>query len=383
MKVNNFLFFFDNDKLIKYITYFIYLIINSLFLFKYGIRLGLVTLSYLFLFYILFHLFFFFKTNFFFSHIKSGAKNNNWFILIGGILYFVLCHLIDDPYQLKIDRWQTIEYSLDYWLDGKYIYDTKNFMGNTPSYLPGQLLFLLIFRFLGNVGYSQLFCLFLFYFSVFKQFRNSKIRFLGIFLMTTSLPYIYDAVCKSDFISSFIIVSSFLILWNKKFENNYFEKPIILGLLVGFISVTRSVTIIPLILFLIKPFLVTSLQNKIKFMILFLLTIGLLMFSVLYPAKDFNYIVKYNPLKMQGQISPYAMVFFLIITIFLSFYIKNIKHVFFASSIIIFSMMTLHLIEQALRGSSYNFFNITYLAAALPFCIISFCFASVSSFDKN
>jgi len=275
---------------------------------------------------------------------------------------------------LNIDRWQTIEYSLDYWLHGKYIYDTRNFMGNVPSYLPGQLLFLAIFRFLGNVGYMQAASLLLFCFLVLKEFKNNNIRFFGILLLCASLSFIYEAVCKSDFISSFIIVSVFIVYWNKKFTENYFEKPLLLGFIIGIICLTRSVVIIPLILFLFKPFLETSGQNKIKFGITFLITAGLLLASVLLPAKNLEYILEYNPLHMQGQSNKYVVLFFLLLSVIFSLHIQKIKHIFYLSAIIVFCLMTAHILEQKINGSAFNFLNITYLAAALPFCIVSYCF---------
>ncbi|MCE3075736.1 hypothetical protein [Chryseobacterium gwangjuense] len=366
--------FFENEKIMKYIMFFIYFVINTLFLVKYGIRQDKVPVFILIVLFCVFHFLIFSGYDFFIKRIKISRKILYGFILFSGLFYLVLSHLIKDPYQLKIDRWQTIEYSLDYWLNGKYIYDTKNFMGNIPSYLPGQLLFLVIFRFLGNVGYIQVASLLLFSFAIVKEFKNNNIRLWGILLLGTSLSFIYEAVCKSDFISSFIITSVFIIFWHKKFEKNYFEMPVLLGIILGVICLTRSVVIIPLVLFLFKPFFSASLGSKIKFSLAFLIIAGTLLMSVLLPAKDFDYILKHNPLQMQGQSNTIVVLFFLILTAFFSLFVKNIKQIFYLSTIIIFCLMSAHLIEQAIRGSSYNFFNITYLAAALPFCIVSYCF---------
>lgn len=366
--------FFEKEKVMKYVIFFMYFIINALFLVKYGIRQEKVPFFILIVLFCIFHILLFTGYDFLIKRIRISRKIIYLTILFSGLFYIVLSHLIKDPYQLKIDRWQTIEYSLDYWLHGKYIYDTRNFMGNIPSYLPGQLLFLAVFRFLGNVGYIQVASLLLFSFAIIKEFKNNNIRFFGILLLAASLSFIYEAVCKSDFISSFIITSAFMMFWHKKFEGDYFKKPILLGVILGIICLTRSVVVIPLILFLFKPFLDTNWENKIKFSLTFVLIAGILLLTVLLPAKDFDYMLKYNPLQMQGQSNSTVVLFFLALTVFFSWYVKNIKQVFYLSSIIIFCLMSAHLIEQAIRGSSYNFFNITYLAAALPFCIVSWCF---------
>ena len=147
-----------------------------------------------------------------------------------------------------------------------------------------------------------------------------------------------------------------------------------LGMILGIICLTRSVVVIPLVLFLFKSFLNTNWENKMKFALAFILISGILLMSVLLPAKDFDYMLQYNPLHMQGQSNTIVVAFFLILTFIFSLYVKNIKQIFYLSAFIIFCLMFAHLIEQAIRGSSYNFFNITYLAAALPFCIVSYCF---------
>jgi hypothetical protein len=113
-----------------------------------------------------------------------------------------------DPYKMNIDRWQTLEFSLEYWFKGKYIYDTPNFMGNLSSYLPGQLLLSSVFYFLGNVGYLQVGAFLLFSYTIMLEFKSNLVRFTAILMLGVSLAYIYDVVCKSDFISSFIAVAA-------------------------------------------------------------------------------------------------------------------------------------------------------------------------------
>ena len=192
--------------------------------------------------------------------------------------------------------------------------------------------------------------------------------------MIISLSFLYEAICKSDFISSFIIVSVFILHWHEKFERDYFQKSILLGFFVGIMCITRSVVIIPLILFLLKPFLEADIKQKIKFLTAFSLTVIILLASVLLPAENVEYILKHNPLKMQGQSNIFVVLFFLLLSIVFSFYIKNLKQVFYLSAIIIFCMMISYVIEYIIKGYDYNFLNITYLAAALPFSIIGYCF---------
>jgi len=382
MKSNLFKFL-DDSKMMKLIIFIIYFIINFLFLVKYGSRQEKVPILFLAVIFILIHGIFYFSYNSIFNKLTLSSKTIYVLVIVTGITYLFLSHLTKDPYALKIDRWQTAEYSLDYWLHGKYIYSTRNFMGNVPSYLPGQLLFLVCFYLIGNVGYLQVVSLVLFSFAVIKEFKANNTRLLGVLMMFFSLSFIYEAVCKSDFISSFIIISFFIIYWSKKYKDNYFQKPLLLGFILGVLCLTRSVVVVPLILFLCRPFFEASWTEKIKFTLMYLITIIVLLLSILLPAENFDYILAYNPLGMQGQSNIFAILIFLSLSVFLSFIVKKIRHIFYLSTIIVFSLMCVHIMEQLLRETTFNYLNITYLAAALPFCIISFCFLSQKEIVDN
>ncbi len=336
---------------------------------------------------------FFVANAFLFSLEKWSQFKKIWtgklvYILIAfiSIAYIGLCHVMKDPYKMNIDRWQTLEFSLEYWFKGKYIYDTPNFMGNLSSYLPGQLALSGIFYFLGNVGYLQVAAFLLFSYTVLVEFKNNLIRFKAILMLGISLAYIYEVVCKSDFISSFIIAAAFILFWSSRFKHDYFQKPVLLGLCTGLLCLTRSVVVIPLIIFLLQPFIVTSWEKKIKFGVSFLLIVTVLLATVLLPAKSIDHLLHYNPLTLQGQSNKFVMLFFVVLAIIAAFYVKKIQTVFYFSAYITFLIMLFFVGEQYLTlDISYqnNFFSTTYLAACLPFSIIGYCFTVRNSLNEN
>ena len=360
------------------ISFLIYFVVNFLFLTKYGIRQSFLPLSVLCVLYIgLYFSIFYIRKN---SFLQKSVNNKTIYIFVGfiSVIYFVFCHLFNDPYKLNIDRWQTLNYSLEYWLQGKFFYDEINFMGNKSSYLPGQLLIALPFYLLGNVGYLQLACFLLFSYVLTKEFKSNYLQLLGIFMFSISLSYIYEVICKSDFISSFIVVASFIALWHNKYKDDYFQKPYLLGLILGILFLTRSVAVIPLIIFLLKPFLRTDIKSKIKVTVCFTLTSVVLLATVIIPSKDFSYIFEHNPLTLQGQSNKYIMLFFVFLAVILSFYVKKIESVFYFSSIIVLLVMVSFVTEKYFSlGYDYqnNYFSTTYLAACLPFAIIAYCFS--------
>jgi len=360
------------------ISFLIYFVVNFLFLTKYGIRQSFLPLSVLCVLYIGFNFsIFYIRKN---SFLQKSVNNKTIYIFVGliAVIYFVFCHLFSDPYKLNIDRWQTLNYSLEYWLQGKFFYDEINFMGNKSSYLPGQLLIALPFYLLGNVGYLQLACFLFFSYVLTKEFKSNYLQLLGVFMFSVSLSYIYEVICKSDFISSFIIVASFIALWHNKYKDDYFQKPYLLGLILGILFLTRSVAVIPLIIFLLNPFLRTNMNSKIKVIVSFTLTLVILLATVILPGNDLLYILKHNPLTLQGQSNKYIMLFFVFLAVILSFYVKKIASVFYFSSIIVFLVMVSFVTEKYFSlGYDYqnNYFSTTYLAACLPFAIIAYCFS--------
>lgn len=360
------------------ISFLIYFVVNFLFLTKYGIRQSFLPLSVLCVLYIGFNFsIFYIRKN---SFLQKSVNNKTIYIFVCliTVIYFLFCHLFSDPYKLNIDRWQTLNYSLEYWLQGKFFYDEINFMGNKSSYLPGQLLIALPFYLLGNVGYLQLACFLLFSYVLTKEFKSNYLQLVGVFMFSVSLSYIYEVICKSDFISSFIIVASFIALWHNKYKDDYFQKPYLLGLILGILFLTRSVAVIPLIIFLLRPFLRSDMNSKIKVMLSFTLTLVILLATVILPGNDLLYILKHNPLTLQGQSNKYIMLFFVFFAVILSFYVKKIASVFCFSSVIVFLVMVSFVTEKYFSlGYDYqnNYFSTTYLAACLPFAIIAYCFS--------
>ncbi len=381
-----------NLNLTKYSTatslmlFIIYFVINFLFLTKYGIRQSVVPISILIVGFTIVHfLIFFFRKNRFLSK-NLNQKSVYLLACAFTVFYIALCHIMKDPYKMNIDRWQTLDFSMDYWIHGQYIYAKRNFMGNLSSYLPGQLLLSLPSYLLGNLGYVQVMAFLLFAGAVLREFKSNLIRFTAILMLGISLSYIYEAVCKSDFISSFIFSAAFILFWHSKFKDNYFQKPVLLGVCLGVLFLTRSVAVIPLIIFLLKPFLAANKTLQIKTVLAFLITVAILLVTIFFPANNFDYIFQHNPLKLQGQSNKLVMLFFLVVAIFLSFYTKKINEVFYFSSYIVFFIMLSFVLEKYLYfgiGFQDNFFPTTYLAACLPFCIIGYCFSVKREADRE
>jgi hypothetical protein len=367
----------------KPVMFLIYFTVNLLFVIKYGVRQDKIDVSVLVGIFALFHILIYKSNQFFINKLK--ITKTFLYLFLGAVvfIFILLCHLIDSPYKVNIDRWQTIEYCLKDWLNGDFFYDKPNFIGQMPSYLPGQLLAAVGFYLVGNVGYLQIAAFIIFVASVFSFFSNNNIRFIASFLLIISLSFIYEIVCKSDFISSFIFTIAFIVFWHKKFSDNYFAKPLLLGIILGFLCLTRSLVIIPIILFLLNPFFKANNSEKLKSVVGFLMSFSFLLSTVILPVKSFEYLQEFNPLKTQGQGSGYIMLIFLIVTVVISRFVQNIQQIFFYSAIIYFLLIGSFLIESSLSGIVYNNLGITYLASSLPFAIIGYAYCLSDNLAKT
>lgn len=336
--------YLKNDNVMKLVMFFIYFTVNLLFIIKYGVRQDKIPVSFLVAFFFFIHILIYKYDKFFVNELKITKTFLSLFL---GVVLSVFI-----------------------------------FIGQMPSYLPGQLLAAVGFYLMGNVGYLQVAAFILFVVAAFRFFSNN-IRFITIFLLTVSLSFIYEVLCKSDFISSFILTIAFIIFWYKKFSYNYFAKPLLLGVILGILCLTRSLVIIPLILFLLNPFFNADNSEKLKVVIGFLISFSVLLATVILPVESFKYLKEYNPLRTQGQGNGYIMMFFLVVTVIISKHVKNIQQVFFYSAMIYFLLIGSFLIESVLNGIAYNNLGITYLAASLPFSIMGYSYITSKNLKEK
>ncbi|MDV7186630.1 hypothetical protein R3X25_04995 [Lutibacter sp. TH_r2] len=229
-----------------------------------------------------------------------------------------------DGNTLIVDRWSAIDVSVNAVLNNEYPYSVPNHLGQYSSNLPSLVVIGLPFYLLGDVGYLQSFTFLLFAYIVYTSFSNYKVRLFGILLLISSVFYLWEVYTKSELMSNFIFVLGFIILWQKKYLKSNFEKPFLLGIVSSFIALTRIPTLIPLIIFLFKDFIKTSLKKKIYFILSSLITAFLLGFMVLKDCPSFEVLKTYNPLTLQGNKTPLLIsLASLILPIFLSFKVNT------------------------------------------------------------
>lgn len=361
----------------------LYLLINLLFLYKYGLRQHIINVYLLMTIYVLsLSLFgwFFLNTKIQFRNFKTIFIFS---ILIIGVLMFGINNLIDG-HLLNNDRWSAMDVAIKALYNGEYPYTAVDHLNGRTSNFPSLLLIGTPFYLLGDVGYLQICTFFIFAATCYYIAKTQKQILIPILFLLLSPCYWYEIAAKSDLMSNIIIVLCFIILWQKKIKKNIFELPKTLGFSTAFLLLTRGIVAIPLILFLFKDFFKTAVKTKIIYITSFIITISMLIFMVIMNAPSLYILKNYNPLILQTQyLASYLHFIILILPFYFSFKINEFKDLY-KYSIILISIPVLISFIIIFHNFGFNEiiqnspFDLSYFGMILPILAISI----MTDFDK-
>ena len=367
----------NNSNLLVLITY---LVINTLFVIKYGVRQDSINLYFLIFSYLIITTGSLFLIKYFEEVINRLKKFNILFLSICVLIFigFVSVNYIIDGNTLNIDRWSALEVTVKSALNLEYPYNIKDHLGKTTSNLPGLFYLGLPFYLIGNIGLLQAFVFGLLIFLIFKlKYSNSeKLFFLTLLMFSPS--YLWEVFVKSDLMSNIFLVVIFMFLWNYKNNKDYFKNTYLLSFLSAFFVLTRAILIIPLTLMLFKQFVKTSFKNKVKYSFGFVISIILISLPVLFSLPEYDVIKEHNPFNHQTRVGPkYLQYIFLIIPFYFSLHILTLKDVLKYSTRILtallFLILTYYLWEFGFQKVVIlSYFDISYLGMILPFLIFLF-----------
>ena len=336
-----------------------YLIINLLFVYKYGVRLEQTPILVLIFGYIfsIISIFLLFQK----IDLKKNLYKKLFFTL--AILFFgytLAVNFLVDGDDLNADRWSAMHVGIESILKGEYPYDKLSHLKNRTSNLPSLSLIGLPFYLLGDVGYLQCTTFILWVFTIFKLpiFYSTK---TFVFILTILSPsYHWEIFAKSDLMSNFIIIacSLSLILIYEKNRNKL--SPFWLGLISSFLLLTRLTAIVPLILFYGKRFLNWSYKSKLVFIFAGLATFVALLSLTFLNFTDYETLIKKNPFQLQNRQLPFLLSLgAILLPCLFIFKVKNIKSFIQYSFIFISVPVVLSfLIKWYQHNFEYLIFNI-------------------------
>jgi hypothetical protein len=367
--VNKYFPFFD-----LIFAFILYLFVNLIFVYKYGSRQDFINVNYLLLFYAIIVVFFIAL-----SHKTAFTEKSSKY-LFALITFFVflitiVANMFVDGYSLNVDRWSAMSSTINGWLSGEYPYTMPTHLGGRSSNLPFLLIIGLPFYLLGDVGFLQSGTFLLFSFLLHISLKSSKAKLLGIGLLALSTSFMWEVYAKSDLMSNFVILLSFIVIYFKKFGNENISKPITFGSIASLLFLTRLVTAIPLTLLFFKGFLKSTWRVRILFVVAFLLVSSILIAMVLINYPTFDILFRYNPILLQNRQLPlFISVVTLIIPFYYSFRIKSINHLLWYSFLLLLLPV---IVGFNLYIYNYGFnevihmskFDISYFNIFMPFTI--------------
>ena len=236
-----------------YIFYSIYIIINTLIVYKYGTRQNYIDAWVLATGYSLFLLMVLFL------NLKCRLKENTYklFFFIGSslfLLFSIWLNIHVDKFSLQVDRWSAMEACIKALLHNEYPYSAIDHLQGRSSNLPALIFIGIPFYLLGDVGYLQSFTFIIFLLLICNFFKPYRVRFWALMTIIFSSAYCYDIYVKSDIISNSILTLAFVTLSEKFYKKDRKKDILFNGIGSAILIMTRIVTVIPLIVLLLKRF---------------------------------------------------------------------------------------------------------------------------------
>jgi len=359
---------------------FVYLLVNALFVLKYGARLSFVSNYLLSFLYVIVCIFFFIGMHKIRFDFNKQKRFNIYFIFfsIFIFLFFVFINLSINGNTLNVDRWSAMEIVIKSILEGKYPYDVLDHLNNTSSNLPGLFYLGLPFYLLGDVGLLQPFTLLVFLTFLFKLKIQNFHKVLILSLLLLSPAYYWEIIVKSDFMSNSILLLLFISIWGNKFGKDIFKKNMLFAFITALFVLTRGTVLIPLSLFIFSKFVKISALKKVLFCSFFIVSLVIISLPILIKLPSFNILIEHNPFNHQTRYAPkFLIVLALIIPFFLSFKVNKTSDVFLYSVYILGGLVGISFILNCIEESFYknvygNLFDLSYLSIVLPFIVFYF-----------
>lgn len=351
----------------------LYIMVNSLFIIKYGEPYSLLLLTGYWII----------VSGAGICYLKVAVKEKFYqrcFWVVTAVFFFFSLYLnySVDGYSLNVDRWSAMETGIKAVLNGQYPYNIPDHMGQESSNLPVLIVLGMPFYLLfGSVGYLQSFIFLLFSYIVFVLFRTYRQRVAVLSLLMISPAYVWEIYVKSDLASNFIIVAGFTVLvWNR-FMVRPTMRPEIVSTLSALILLTRLSSVIPIVILLFRRFYLSSVKEKLRYTIVFFVMVSVILYFFFHLSPDFYTIFKHNPFLIQGAKQPlWLSISYIILSFVLSMKARSIYDIFLFSGILLFICVcipfSLCLAEYGYAETITNsFFDISFFNMSMPFIIIT------------
>lgn len=357
---------------------FIYIIINSLFAFKYSPYPYTSVLIYTLFIIIGYILYCRYKDN-----IKA-IKHLAPVLAIAIISVSIVLFCIIDPYNVIVDRWSALYFWSEKLFDGKYPYSAQTHLdGGYGSPFPVWQILHSPFYLLGEMGVSHiLMIILLFYFL--RKYIPSTDLVLFFLLLALSPAYWWEVAVRSDLMNNLFLCLLFVSIFHFRFKQT--NKLFILGIIIGLILCSRLLLGIPLFIYFFPYFLSKNNIGKIKIIVGCIIGFILPFIPLMIMNWNMLFYFEFSPLVLQTrQATPNIVGVGVILLALFSFLWKNdFKKYLFCISCVVFVFIFTAFIKY---GITYgidvtiidDIFDISYFGTVLPFVIAALSFKNINN----
>lgn len=354
------------SKIQKSLSLFMFITINIFFYFKYLSKISVVWGTVVSLLYIIFMLFLIkYRPTWKRKTVTSALVA---FIAAAAVLLFFI------PKELfTADRWLIIDLFWNSVSNDLYPYAQQTAIGNSPGAMPFYFLLCLPFHYLGEIGFITLVAIALLSIYFYRKSVQSYTLFF-IFLASSACIY-WEIFSRSTLLINTTLFSLFLWILNAypRFSNRMWLGSALVG---GLLFSMRTVFVLPLIVWGLYQLFHEKVQplKLIGWGVVFLLAFAVtfLPFIVAYPH-DFWEI---NPFLIQSTLVPSIFIaIFVVLAIIGSFFCHNNADVNFFSVVLLFGIVTVHVITAIYRyGLEAVIFesraDISYYIFCIPYLLL-------------
>lgn len=293
------------------------------------------------------------------------------------VLLMIIAQFVIDPYSIQVDRWSALHFPIQNLLSGIYPYSANTHLGGYASPFPIWQVFHIPFYLMGNVGLSFFAAVALFLWSCWKVHGLKKTLIISL-LLCTSIAIWYEVLVRSDLITNFLLLASFIQMIFCHINQEWVEKKCWwIACAIGLMLSTRLLIFIPVGILFLPYFIKMNFGRQVGVILLMLIIFALTFLPfALWDWQKFYYFQN-NPWSLQTkQGNTIDFIFFLPIAIYLAMTHKKIAKSYYRNAalmLIIFVGITF--IHNMYLGENWDLFSssfdITYLSTAIPFCLLS------------
>ena len=372
------------EKIHIYISLFLFILINSLFCYKYPSRISepvgvLSVITYVC-----------FVVAIYYMHSKEKlsaiAKYATLSMIVFTVLSLYILNVIPQE-SVKVDRWEIITLFWENVSNGIYPYAVQTPAGNYPGCMPVYFAIAYPFFLIGEIAVVTLATLWI-SFLYFKE-QLTKNDFSTVMLLMFVTPVIYWETYSRSTILMNTLLFFLIFLQLKEIPGCKRRCFYLYAILAGLIISTRNNFLIPIIIWSIYAYTnrLIGFTNLVKWLGVMFATFAstFLPFIIAYPSQ----FMEYNPFITQGTaLLPFSWICCIVsIVLLFSIKCKRFGDVVFLAGITFFLLATGHFIYFTMRYGNDAVLNgkvdISYYIFCIPFFIYNILNISKAGYKKH